>query len=179
MSHARKSAVKAITSTQIRRIHTIVSILRISDENYRAALESRFNVTTCKNLTLNQAQDFIRELDQLAMQVEGDRQKVEREKRMEEVRKRLPYSDLDNRPGMATGSQLRKIEATWRDVSIIHEPEPRARALRRFVHRIAGVADLRFLDREGASKVINAVEAMKRNGTPTNTTKLETFKTSV
>ena len=142
----------------------MVSILRISDENYRAALESRFDVTTCKGLTLDQAQSFIRELDVLAFKVDGDRQKAEGHEKAEELRRKYPerFNDLDNRPGMASALQLRKVEAMWADVSIVPDPDARSRALRRFIHRIAEVADLRFLDMEGAGKVINALNAMKR-----------------
>jgi len=166
--NTRKNIEKPITAAQIKRIHTIVSILQISDGTYRAALESRFNVASCKDLTLNQAQSFIRELDEAALQVQESAQRAELHKRMEESRQswNLPYSDLDNRPGMASGAQLRKIEVMWSEVSIVPEPEARSRALRRFVFRIAQVADMRFLDLEGAGKVITALEAMKRNGTP-------------
>ena len=155
---------KPITAAQIKRIHTIKSILHISDENYRAALEYRFTVTTSKDLTMDQAQTFIRDLEELALKAQDDRRQAEHRRKIEEIRQKYPdrHSDLDNRPGMATGAQLRKIEAMWQDISIIPDHAARGRALRLFVQRIAGVASLRFLDQEGASKVINALEAMQK-----------------
>lgn len=161
---ARKQTAKPITAAQVKRIHTIVSSLRINDENYRAALEGRFNVTTCKALTLMQAKSFIAELEQVALQVDRERRQTQRDEaeRTEEAAHPKRFSDLGNRPGMATPPQLRKIEGMWQDVSIIPDADARNRALRRFVQRIAGVADLRFLDREGTSKVINALNAMEK-----------------
>ena len=82
-----------------------------------------------------------------------------------EAAKPKRFDNLDNRPGMASAPQLRKIEAMWQDISIIPEPDARGRALRHFVKRISGVADLRFLDSQGAGKVINAMNAMLKQAT--------------
>lgn len=158
----RKQTPKPITTAQIKRIHTIISVLLIDDDTYRVALAERFGVTTCKNLSLYQAQAFIKELEDITQKIE---QKTDYLEPKETEKQPERFSNLDNRPGMATPPQLRKIEAMWQDISIVPEPDARNRALRRFVQRIAGVADLRFLDREGASKIINALNAMeKRNG---------------
>jgi len=170
----RKQTAKPITSAQIKRIHTILHILNISDENYRAALDSRFGVTTCKDLTLMQAKTFIDELEKLALKAQGDRYQAQinaaREKAEAEKPKR--FDNLDNRPGMASAPQLRKIEAMWQDVSIIPDQDARSRALRHFINRIAGVADMRFLDGQGAGKVINALTAMlKQTSVPAKTRK--------
>lgn len=156
MARTAKKAAKPIAASQIRRIHTIIHALRIDDDTYRAALAERFGVTTCKDLSFDQAQAFIREFEERARKAatESHPEAAPTEKQR--------FSDLDNRPDMASGAQLRKIEAMWQEVSIITNQAARNRALRRFVHRVAGVADLRFLDREGASKVINALNAMKK-----------------
>lgn len=174
MAQAQRKNEKPITAAQIKRIHTIVHILNISDDNYRAALDSRFNVTTCKDLTLHQAIRFIDELEKLALEVQGDRYKTNREEakqkaeeaeqKAEEARPKR-FDNLDNRPGMASAPQLRKIEAMWQDVSIIPDQDARGRALRHFIKRITGVADLRFLDSQGAGKVINALTAMQKQAT--------------
>ncbi len=157
---------KPITAAQIKRIHTILHVLGISDENYRAALESRFSVTTCKDLTIQEAKSFLDELEKLALKTDRERYQTKMNKAAEEFAGKQPkrFDNLDNRPGMATGAQLRKIEASWQEISIIPEVEPRARALRRFIQRITGVADIRFLDVEMAGKVINAMTAMQRRG---------------
>jgi hypothetical protein len=46
---------KPISAAQIKRIHSMIHSLGVSDDNYRAALESRFGVTTCKSLILNRS----------------------------------------------------------------------------------------------------------------------------
>lgn len=160
----QKQSDKPITAAQIKRIHTIVHILRISDDNYRAALDSRFNVTSCKDLTLMQAKSFIDELEKLALNVQVERDQAERDTAYQKTEAERPkrFDNLDNRPGMATGAQLRKIEAMWADISFVPDHDARGRALRRFIHRITGVADMRFLDSQGATKVINALNAMQQ-----------------
>lgn len=165
MAQAQRNT-KSITAAQIKRIHTILHVLGISDENYRAALESRFSVTTCKDLTVQEAKSFIDELEKLARKTDRERYQAKMNKAAEEFAGKQPkrFDNLDNRPGMASAAQLRKIEATWQEISIIPEAEPRARALRRFIQRITGVADIRFLDGEMAGKVINAMTAMQRRG---------------
>lgn len=165
MARAQQKSSKPITAAQIKRIHTIKHILGVSDENYRECLDSRFGVSTSKALTVQQATSFIDELEKLALQLQGDRyqaKKDEARQKAEEAEAQKPkrFDHLDNRPGMASGAQLRKIEAMWQDISIIPEPEPRARALRQFIKRIVKVADMRFLNSQDAGKVINALSAM-------------------
>ena len=164
MSQAQRSTAKPISSAQIKRIHTIVHLLNIPDDNYRDCLDSRFGVTSSKALTLHQAMSFIDELEKLALKMQGERYQTQREeaKKKAEAEKPKRFDNLDNRPGFASASQLRKIEAMWQDISIIPEPDARGRALRHFIKRITGVADMRFLDSEGAGKVINALKAMQK-----------------
>jgi hypothetical protein len=148
MSQEQRTTSKAITAAQIKRIHTIKHILGISDENYRAVLDSRFHVTSCKDLSLMQAKSFIDELDKYALklqvnrnqaQQDAARQKAEVERQAAEEAKPKRFDNLDNRPGMASGAQLRKIEAMWQDISTAPDGDARGRALRHFVKRIAGV----------------------------------------
>ena len=76
---------RLITAAQIKRIHTILHLLGISDENYRAALKSRFNVTTSKDLALQEAKNFIDELEKLA-------RKTDRERYQAKINKVLPQN---------------------------------------------------------------------------------------
>jgi hypothetical protein len=163
MAQGRRKIEKPITAAQIKRIHTIVHLLQIPDDNYRDCLDSRFGVTTCKALTVNQAMSFIVELEKYALKIQNARHQAQREAELEKAVAATPkrFDNLDNRPGMASGAQLRKIEAMWQDISIIPDHDARGRALRHFIKRVAGVADMRFLDSQGASKVINAMNAMK------------------
>ena len=174
---ARTAATaKPITAAQIKRIHTIVHLLSISDDNYRACLDSRFGVTTSKSLSVHQAHSFITELEKFALDSQNERDKAERtaaRQKMEDERPKR-FDNLDNRPGMANGSQLRKIEAMWQDISFIPEAEPRGRALRHFIKRIAGVADLRFLDSQAVGKVINALNAIQKQSGSSKTARQAT-----
>jgi hypothetical protein len=107
---------------------------------------------------------FIDELEKFALKNQNYRDQAKytaaREKAEAERPKR--FDNMDNRPGMASGAQLRKIEAMWSDISIIPEAEPRARALRRFITSVVKVSDMRFLNMEDAGKVINALNAMQK-----------------
>ncbi|MBI2354257.1 MAG: regulatory protein GemA [Deltaproteobacteria bacterium] len=159
---AQKKTAKPITAAQIKRIHATIHALRIDDDTYRLALSQTYGVTTSKDLSMNQARAFIRDLEEIAMKVEYESQRRHTEQTEKEPAR---FSDLANRPGMATPPQLRKIEAMWRDVNIVPEPDARSRALRRFIQRIAGVADMRFLDSQMVSKVICALQAMQQQAT--------------
>lgn len=165
MAQRQYKTEKPITAAQIKRIHTIVNILNIPDDNYRDCLNSRFGVTSSKNLTLKQAMSFIDELEKLALKlnIARDQAQDEAARKKAEAERPKRFDSLDNRPGMASGAQLRKIEAMWQDVSIVPDYDARGRALRHFIKRVTGVADMRFLDSEGAGKVINALNAMQKN----------------
>lgn len=163
MAQAQRNS-RPITAAQIKRIHTIKSILHLPEDNYRDCLESRFGVRSCKDLTLMQAKSFLDELEKLALNVDREREQKRYDEATAKAAANTPkkFDDLDERPGMASGAQLRKIEAMWQDISIIPEAEPRARALRRFIQRITGVMGLRFLTGEDAGKVLNAMKAMEQ-----------------
>ncbi len=60
------------------------------------------------------------------------------------------------RPGMATPAQVELIRKLWREWAG-SDDEP---ALYKWLERRYHVAALRFLDREGASKAINGLQAM-------------------
>lgn len=164
MAQTQRTTAKPITAAQIKRIHTIIHILGVSDENYRAALESRFGVTSCKDLTMLQAKSFLDELEKLSIKTDQERNQTKLEEAGCQYNGNQPkkFDDLDNRPDMASGAQLRKIEAMWQDISIIPDDDARGRALRRFIQRITGCMGLRFLTAEDAGKVINAMNAMQK-----------------
>jgi D-mannonate dehydratase len=156
-SHPYKKTEKPITPAQIKRIHTLTNVLNIDDDTYRAALESRFGVNTCKALALSQAQSFLRELEEVAINLYHQSPELQNVENQPER-----FSNLEGRPGMATPAQLRKIESMWQVISFVPDQDARNRALRSFVQRIAKVADMRFLDLKGASQVINALTAMEK-----------------
>lgn len=139
-----------ITPLQIKAIHAIKGALGMDDECYRAMLQDVAGATSSKNLSWQQAESVIDDLKRKAGQESWKKGRTDK------------YRNLDGRAGMATSAQLRKIEATWDEVSRATDPEQRAKALRAFIFRVAKVSDIRFLDRPGAGKIINALEAMSR-----------------
>lgn len=143
----------AITKGQVKMIHTLKGALGLPESIYRSALAEWYQVTSCKELTAEQAEGMIQKLRGYAVEL-GSWE--------ERPNKQTKYDDLADRLEMASPPQLRKIEAMWAEVSRIEEPESRKRALRSLLERIAKVSDLRFLDAEGAGKVINALNAMKK-----------------
>lgn len=134
---------------QIKVIHALKNAIGMDDASYRLLLQELAGVNSSKALTMGQAEELIEDLKVKAGQQAWTRKEGGR------------HENLAGRPGMATPAQLRKIEAAWGEVSRAENAEARAKALRTFIQRIAKVSDVRFLDREGAGKVINALEAMK------------------
>ena len=142
-----------ITTAQTKKIHALKRALALDDDTYRAILAERFKVKSSTELDTIKAGILIEELEGKATAAGTW------EKRTQPVRK---YEELDKRRGgMATSAQLRMIEAMWFDISRQPNDESRKTALRRFILRIAKVSDLRFLDRSGAGRMIDALTAMK------------------
>jgi hypothetical protein len=51
-------------------------------------------------------------------------------------------------------------------VSRIEDPKDRRKGLRSFLERVVKISDLRFLDQDGAGKIINALSAMQKQEKP-------------
>jgi len=138
-----------ISKAQIKKIHALKNVLGMDDETYRDMLWSRYKVETSKRLSKSQACELIDWLERNAIET-GVWEK-----------RRQRFSHLKNREDMASPKQLRMIESMWRDVSYKRTDEERSRALRKFLFRIVGVSDLRFLERRDVQKVVKALQAMK------------------
>lgn len=140
-----------ISKYQIKRIHTLKNALGMDDETYRSAMYETFGVTSSKDLDSAEAAGIIRYFEREAVAA-GVWNRVDPEEK---------YKRLKGRPDHASPKQLAFIEDLWQQVSRV-EPESRAKALRSFLQRQAGVSDLRFLKRVDAGKVITALKAMKQ-----------------
>ncbi len=153
------AANKMIDAGQVKKIHALKNALKLTDEEYRGTLAINFKVATSKQLMAEQADSLIAALEADAIQ-RGAWTKFEGKKRFE---------NLGWRAGMARPSQLRKIEALWRDAIDIKNHEKRVKALRTFLNRHFKVSDLRFLDLNTTKKVIhtlNHMVARKKAGSP-------------
>lgn len=151
MSSRQRSTRYPVNKGQIKAIHALKRALGMDEETYRQMLSGFAGVQSSKELTTLQADRLIVDMKRKAGQDTLTRHSAGR------------HESLQGRPGMATPAQLRKIEATWREVSRAEDPAARAKALRGFLFRIARVSDLRFLDSKGASKIICALETMMEN----------------
>ena len=142
-----------ITGGQITKIHALTGAMKLDDGVYRTILSTRFRVESSKGLNYFQAENLIQDLEAKAISA-GVWEKRTESKKFEEWGRR--------QGGMASAPQLRKIEAMWKDVSRAETPEERKKGLRSFLERIAKVSDLRFLDMDGAGKIITALVAIQR-----------------
>lgn len=143
----------AIAPRQIKAIHAALHKIGLDDDAYRAMLNERYRVKSCKNLTWRQAEellDFLNGKSSNRPPVPGPRS--------------LKYTDLDGRPGMCSGKQARMIEAMWAEVSRATTAEDREHALWVFLRRITGVDHFRFLKGWQVEKVVKALETMRDQG---------------
>lgn len=134
-------------------IHSLKHLLALDDDTYRLMLKNRYNVSTSKHLSYNQASDFIEELISIAKEHNLWQFKDSVNKKYENLKR-------DNRA--ATPKQLRKIEAMWAEVSYMPNASSRAEALNAFIKRIAGVDHILFLEKRDVIKVVTAIKAMKQ-----------------
>lgn len=139
-----------ITSAQIKKIHTLKSMLHLDDELYIEMLMS-FGVQSSKKLTITEAGIFLEILEEKA--VLTNKWEV-RNKKYEELKSR----DED----MATPPQLRMIEAIWREVCYIDSPKFAKHSIRKFLQNKFKISDIKFLTKKKAVKVIRAISEMKK-----------------
>lgn len=138
------------TFAQIKKIHTLKNVLRLEDDLYLDMLMS-FGVQSSKDLTTTEAGIFLEILEEKA--VLTNKWEI-RNKKYEELKSR----DED----MATPSQLRMIEAMWREVCYVDSPDFAKQSLRKFIQKKFKIADIKFLTKKKAVKVIRAISAMKQ-----------------
>ena len=135
------------TALQIKRIHTFKTQLGIDDELYREMLAS-FGVCSSKNLTETEAEILIEILNDKSKKIKPNKPKK--------------YDDLSQRDTkMSTPLQLRKIEAIWWDICDSAESVKQIRSLRKFIKRQCKIADIKFLSKREASKLIAVLEKIK------------------
>jgi hypothetical protein len=142
---------KKITKQQIRKIHTLVSALEIPEDRYREMLHANFYTYTSKNLTAEQADFMIENLERWAIEAGV----------WERIDYRTRFDEYGERPGMATPKQMRAIELLWKDAMGIRGFMEARKTLRRFLSRHFKVDDIRFLTRKRANDVIYVLRKIK------------------
>lgn len=142
----------SIGPRQIKAIHTAIGKLGMDDDTYRDTLRERYGVESCKGLTWRQAEELLDALNSAnSGQRTGNRARPSRS---------LPFTDMDGRPGFASGAQCRLVAAMWAQVSRATNDETRAAALDSFCRRILGVAGLRMVKGYQIEKLVKALEKM-------------------
>ena len=139
-----------VTISQIRKIHTLKSIIGLDDDLYRDMLMS-FGVQSSKDLTYAEAVIFLEILEEKAVALNRW--------------KKLPkkYSDLNRSDNMATDAQLRMIEGMWREICYFDNDYFATKSLRKFLKSKFKVDDVMFLTKAKAIKVIQAIKGIKNN----------------
>lgn len=138
------------TTSQIRKIHALKSVLGMDDDLYRDMLMS-FDVQTSKNLTFTEADILVDILEKQAIAI-GKWEKQPKK-----------YEDLNRNNNMATDAQMRMIEGLWREICY-HDTDAFAKkSLRKFLKSKFKVDDIMFLTKAKAIKVIQAIQAIKKS----------------
>lgn len=140
-----------IAPSQIKAIHAATNKIGMDDETYRHVLHSRYGATSCKNLTWRQAEELLESLN--GQSKGGSTQPAP-------APHALKYTDMDARPGFASGAQCRLIDALWSQVTRAEGAEAQEKALNSFCHRISGVAGLRMVKAYHVEKIVKALEKM-------------------
>lgn len=138
------------TISQIRKIHTLKNAIGLDDDLYREMLMS-FDVQSSKNLTYTEAIIFTEILEEKAVALN----------RWEKHPKK--YEALHRSDNMASDAQLRMIEGMWREVSYYDNDSFAKKSLRKFLKSKFKVDDVMFLTKAKACKVIQALQAIKKN----------------
>ncbi len=146
-----------INKKQISKIHLLKNQLHLSDEEYGAALEG-YGVTTSKDLTYEQAADFIRKLVRL-LPKELRENFTQRRKDAKQKYDELGIRWNEKlRQHYATPKQLRMLEAMWMTSNRVeHKTEE---AFKKFVKRISGKEKLEWLMMSDVRKIKKAIESL-------------------
>lgn len=139
-----------ITKLQIKKIHTLIKALGISDELYREILETNYQVDSCKGLEYKEAEYLINSLKEKAKDA-GIWKDFKEESKA-----------LSHRENMATAKQIGKIEFLWKEVAYKKDKKSLKKSLRKFLERQFKISDVIFLEKSMVSKVIRAIESIKQ-----------------
>ncbi len=160
----QEAAQKTISKWQVKMLHFLSSKLGLTKEDYKLRISDMHGFSdSCLDLSYDEAEALVSQWKSECI-ARGILKDYRSPIRSGSRNNKLKYEELGRRPGMATPPQLRMVEAMWKDVSKYHAEDKRARALRKFTFRITGVEDLRFLKNWQVSKIIRALEAMKKHG---------------
>lgn len=136
--------------SQIKKIHILKNKLSLSEETYREVL-SGYNVKSSKELSFLEAKNLLEvlEKDAIALGVW--------------VKMPTKYNKIIRDEKMASSAQLRMIEGIWRDICYFDNDKFAKSSLRKFLKSKFKTDDIMFLTKAKATKVIQAIMAIKKN----------------
>ena len=144
------------TKKQRQEIGYMRKILGLNEDTYREMLGDFGGAKSSKDLTESDAKIFLNSLRDKGKQI-GVFKPVK-----QYIFQKYKYNDLGERDGMASPSQLRKIEAMWYQVSHQTDDISRQKALNYFTKRLTGKENLKFLENKDAHILIKALDAMQK-----------------
>jgi phage gp16-like protein len=133
------------------KIHIAKKELNLSDDTYRDILYRKFRVGTSAALSNSQAMVLVHHFKDLGWQPKTKPKK---------------YDDQKGDVYSATPAQKRKIEAMWHD---LYRGNEETKHLRQFLWNHFKISDIRFLDKDKAYDVIEAMKSMTRRRQDTET----------
>lgn len=144
------------TASQRQRIGYMRKLLGLDDDTYYEMLSS-YGAKSSKDLNFQQAREFLNRLR------DNGKQTGVFKPNAQYAFQKYKHNNLNNRdPLMATPAQLRKVEAMWFQVSKQTTDEARKSALEKFCRRVVGKEKLQFLTKEDISKLVIALNVMRR-----------------
>lgn len=140
------------SAKQINLIDTLLLALDVDEDTRHVMISNVFGVISIRFLTQKQAKIF-----QDVLQNEAEKRGISTPLTL--ARK---YDKLKGRKGMATVTQLIKIEELWNNIAVAmgKKEKSRDRGLRPFIAKTVNVSDIRFLTKTNATKTIKALNHM-------------------
>lgn len=138
------------TAFQIKKIHTLKSLLGIDEDLYRQML-SEFSVESSKKLSYEEAAVFIDLLENNAESLGIWKIKPKK------------YEGMNRSNSLVSESQLRMIEGVWREICYFDNDEFADKSLRKYLAVKFKVFDMKNITKAKASKIIQGILAMKKN----------------
>lgn len=133
----------------VRRIKTLQGLSGISEENYRSLLWG-YEVESCKELTITAGHAVAKVLQEMVDRIPEHQQF------------RQPYRELQGRSAlMATGRQLRMLEAMWMDVTRQTSRREALSAYGAWLENRFRIRSVEWIEKDHVGRIKFALEQMR------------------
>lgn len=145
-----------------RTIHALLARLTISDADYRVMLWDRFHASSSKDLTAAQAQELVATLHSL---LPAD-QRQQHPRPQAAAGARVRFANFDGREGMATGKQMRMLEASFVQRSRAETLAAKQAAFVEFVRNRFRIQRLEWIAQKHVGQILRAIQSINPNDIP-------------